>query len=249
LSLNATPVTFTGLGLNSTACCDLSAARADVTSIVKPIIDTGVGGIYNFNVKEGSSPLKDGEALVVVYSNTSLSNRTFAMLDGFSAVTGDTATLNFATPLDPTASGFNAEMFLGIGFSCCDTQQSTVKVNGTVITDFAGNRDDGIGSGENGRLITVGGFDDPFSTLLPTYANDHERYNLVPNIIAGDTSIKINTINPSSDDNIFLAGFYVTGLADVTTTLPVPEPETYAMMLAGLGLMGFVARRRKEDQV
>jgi hypothetical protein len=26
---------------------------------------------------------------------------------------------------------------------------------------------------------------------------------------------------------------------------PVPEPETYAMLLAGLGLMGFVARRRK----
>jgi hypothetical protein len=26
----------------------------------------------------------------------------------------------------------------------------------------------------------------------------------------------------------------------------VPEPETYAMMLAGLGLMGFVARRRKQ---
>jgi probable HAF family extracellular repeat protein len=29
----------------------------------------------------------------------------------------------------------------------------------------------------------------------------------------------------------------------------VPEPETYAMMLAGLGLMGFVARRRKNTQV
>ena len=28
----------------------------------------------------------------------------------------------------------------------------------------------------------------------------------------------------------------------------VPEPETYAMMLAGLGLMGFVARRRKHRQ-
>jgi len=28
----------------------------------------------------------------------------------------------------------------------------------------------------------------------------------------------------------------------------VPEPETYAMMLVGLGLMGFVARRRKENQ-
>lgn len=29
-------------------------------------------------------------------------------------------------------------------------------------------------------------------------------------------------------------------------TTPIPEPEIYAMMVAGLGLMGFVARRRKQ---
>ncbi len=29
---------------------------------------------------------------------------------------------------------------------------------------------------------------------------------------------------------------------------PVPEPETYAMLLAGLGVMGAVARRRKAQQ-
>lgn len=28
---------------------------------------------------------------------------------------------------------------------------------------------------------------------------------------------------------------------------PVPEPETYAMLLAGLGLIGFAARRRKQN--
>jgi len=32
-------------------------------------------------------------------------------------------------------------------------------------------------------------------------------------------------------------------------TAPIPEPETYAMMLAGLGLMGFVARRRKQKEM
>lgn len=37
------------------------------------------------------------------------------------------------------------------------------------------------------------------------------------------------------------------GLAELQAygALPVPEPESYAMLLAGLGLMGFIARRRK----
>lgn len=35
----------------------------------------------------------------------------------------------------------------------------------------------------------------------------------------------------------------------VTITPAIPEPETYAMFLAGLGLMGFIARcRRKNGQ-
>jgi len=32
------------------------------------------------------------------------------------------------------------------------------------------------------------------------------------------------------------------------TSAPVPEPETYALFMAGLGLLGFIARRRKSDQ-
>jgi hypothetical protein len=48
--------------------------------------------------------------------------------------------------------------------------------------------------------------------------------------------------------------FQATGTSDsfggsldaVSITTPVPEPEIYAMMAAGLGLMGFVARRRKQ---
>jgi hypothetical protein len=33
---------------------------------------------------------------------------------------------------------------------------------------------------------------------------------------------------------------------DAQSAMPIPEPETYAMLLAGLGLMGFVARRRRK---
>lgn len=39
------------------------------------------------------------------------------------------------------------------------------------------------------------------------------------------------------------AGFIVSSITSVTVT-PVPEASTYAMMLAGLGLVGFSARRR-----
>lgn len=39
------------------------------------------------------------------------------------------------------------------------------------------------------------------------------------------------------------AGLYTLTVKDLSA--PVPEPETYAMMLAGLGIVGFAARRRK----
>ena len=35
------------------------------------------------------------------------------------------------------------------------------------------------------------------------------------------------------------------GAVMLSPTAPVPEPETYGMMLAGLGVVGFLARRRK----
>jgi hypothetical protein len=55
----------------------------------------------------------------------------------------------------------------------------------------------------------------------------------------------------------FKFGMHVQGLAvgsekwvanTVTPVTAVPEPETYALMLAGLGLVGAIARRRKAKQ-
>lgn len=228
-TLNGIDVNYGPLVANTTACCGIASARADVTAIVKPIIDAGPGGVYNFAITE-SSAAQDGEALVVVYSHPSLGVATVGILDGFASVVGDSATITFADPLNPAAAGFFAEMIIGDNFSCCN-QRSTIVVNGTTMTENAGNFDDGDAQA-NGSLITVGSFDDPFSPMNPTYDTDTERYNLVPFITAGDTSITVRTVNASQDDNIFLAVFHVTGEGRVTT---VPDqPET--LLLLGLGL-------------
>jgi hypothetical protein len=42
-----------------------------------------------------------------------------------------------------------------------------------------------------------------------------------------------------------MAGFPVSQ-SITAVAAPVPEPETYAMMMAGLGMMGFIARRRRK---
>jgi hypothetical protein len=56
-----------------------------------------------------------------------------------------------------------------------------------------------------------------------------------------------NSVSLAYDIGTIAAGQSVTIGYSYTFAQAVPEPETYAMLLAGLGLMGFVARRRQRN--
>ena len=61
----------------------------------------------------------------------------------------------------------------------------------------------------------------------------------------------MTSIDLSGNPNPF-TGRLLEDLSAVGNTIdnppPIPEPETYALFMVGLGLMGFIARRRKNGQ-
>jgi len=60
-------------------------------------------------------------------------------------------------------------------------------------------------------------------------------------------------ITAAGDNKFFVIGFKDADLGGSVylpqTVASVPEPETYAMLLAGIGLLGFMGRRRKDSLV
>ena len=69
--------------------------------------------------------------------------------------------------------------------------------------------------------------------------------------VPSDANVTTDTLGPIFTIAAQSQGAFIGGYAPTYVTsqvAPVPEPETYAMMLAGLGLLGVMARRRKTLQ-
>jgi hypothetical protein len=105
----------------------------------------------------------------------------------------------------------------------------------TIDKIWFNNNHDGDGS-LSGNKVKIGGTDYALflATGVPSF-NDDWTPNVSFNVAAGG-SLLFSLASTNFDQ------FYISGM----TVTAVPEPETYAMMLAGLGLLGAVVRRRKQ---
>lgn len=123
-------------------------------------------------------------------------------------------------PGDLSPHGIFPAYFKEIGF-----QFSAANTSGEYNTQ------DNAGSGPTaGTAMYYKRFDFDVSGLTPGLSVHFDLYN---EKFSKGSEIDVNKFAPFSHD------------AEAHVTTPVPEPETYAMLLAGLGLIGFMARRRK----
>jgi hypothetical protein len=189
----------------------------EVTDIVKAKLDASPAGQIDLALREENSNLSEGEVLVVIFDDPNqLRDNTIALLFGAQQTSGDTFVVRFAKPLDLSDPYSALTMSLGISFGHQDQfgqQYSLIDVNGRRMTTSAGGEDDGEVA--NGALLTVGGLGDSRDNPADPYAlprdprADDELYDLKPFVNTGDTSLTVVTSNPSGDDNIFFAAFYL----------------------------------------
>lgn len=217
----------------------------DVTSLVKAKIDAAPAGLVSFTVGEPTSSYYiDGEILAVIFDDPAqTSDRTIALMFGAQDIFGDDFYVNLADPVDVSDPTLQIDMSLGIsyGYQTGGTGQfSLVDVNGARMTSCAGGEDDGDHA--NGALITVGGLGDVNTNPAPNCLvtdprSDDELYDLRPFVHDGDTQILVHSLNPSTDDNIFFAAFYLSVLGTVTN-----DTEAPACRLTGSGVDAYGRR-------
>ncbi len=145
--------------------------------------------------------------------------------------------LTFSTAAAPDAVG--NIVFSGASSLFGLTQLSDVQTLGIIGNDNLLVLSTGTGASDSRKLIEIKRDGTILSTLDLT--------NILPrNAIEGVTIDQFGTIYLIAEQDQLSGAPAGSQSKLVVLAAPVPEPETYAMMLAGLGVLGFAARRRRQ---
>ena len=97
------------------------------------------------------------------------------------------------------------------------------------------------GKNTSGRYLNDNSFVSSSVNVLNLGLNYDQKWSY--NVQSGDfAQTVIYSINPNNTEDFFMSG--TPTFASINSVPAVPEPENYAMLMAGLGLMGVVARSR-----
>ena len=155
--------------------------------------------------------------------------------------------------VDPITLTFTVAHSVGNGGSY-DIIESIANNTGTAFSDFHLSITQPTDAPGNGVVFTsfnsstLEGFtlDSPsVNQLSPFNSSGPRDLNFTGALAIGGTAnagFSLSAFDPGAGNT------YTFTLTQTPTVSPIPEPETYAMLLAGLGLMGAVARRKNIKQ-
>lgn len=99
-----------------------------------------------------------------------------------------------------------------------------------------------------GAVASFDGTQNNFLFIDVDYPNNYSWSNyFYSNSFFGLTANNANTYQYGSEYGSYYGATPYLSRWTLTPAAPVPEPETYVMLLAGLGLLRFTARRRKQS--